>query len=151
MGKYFYLEVKIKNKIKQLIDEKKIKITKLSADMGYHPTFLNSILGKEGKFFNLEQVGRFCTALNYPVSQLFADVEREPKSLTPAKIDRHTYNLFVEMERESGGFFLELNELYDNVKKLTPEKQKILMSLLVKTMEAFAGFAREEGSEKKVG
>jgi transcriptional regulator with XRE-family HTH domain len=140
------LEGNIKNRIKELLEENNIKKTRLSVEMGYSPTFLNSIIGNKKSIFNIEHIEKICGAINYPVSQLFADVEQKPKSLTPGNIDAQTYQMFAEMEKESGGFLMGLRELYGNVTKLAPKKQKMLMSLLVKTMDTFAGFAKEEAA-----
>lgn len=67
------LECKIKNKIRQLLKDKKVKITQLSADLGYNKSFLSNIFHQEGKFFNLEHIEKICAALEYPVAKLFED------------------------------------------------------------------------------
>lgn len=65
------LELIIKNKIKHLIVEKKIKKSRLSLDLGYSKGFINTMLRGEKKFFNLEQIEKICNALDYPVWKLF--------------------------------------------------------------------------------
>lgn len=65
------LRSKIKRNIKELFDQKKIKITSFSENLGYSRGFFASILGKPDKFFNLEHIEKICEALNYPVHLLF--------------------------------------------------------------------------------
>lgn len=79
------LEYKIKNKIRQLLKVKKIKITQLSADLGYNKSFLSNIFHQEGKFFNLEHIEKICGALNYPVAKLFEDDVCSPKEAPPSQ------------------------------------------------------------------
>lgn len=67
------IDVRIKNKIKQLLEEKKVKKTQLSLNLGYSKSFLNTVLGKPNSFFNLEHIEKICDVLDYPIAKLFAD------------------------------------------------------------------------------
>lgn len=142
------LKAKIKRKVKEILNEKKVNKTGLSEKLGYEKTFINAVLSKPDKFFNLDHIEKICAALDYPVSQLFADVEREPMGLTPAEIDLYTYNKFLELERKAEDVTLGFTELREKVGTLTPEKQKMLMSLLKQTTETFTCVCLE-GEERK--
>lgn len=72
-SKDFLLAAKIKNKIRLLLDAKKVKRSHLSVELGYNKHFLATILYQETKFFNLEHIQKICDALDYPVAKLFED------------------------------------------------------------------------------
>lgn len=76
---HILIETNIKNKIKYLLNEKKVKITSFSLKIGYSRSFLSTILTTEEKFFNLEHIEKICNALNYPVWKLFKEESQEEK------------------------------------------------------------------------
>ncbi len=124
------LEARIKNKIKQLLDEKKIKITRFSEDIGYSRGFISSILGKPKKFFNLEQIEKICFALDYPVARLFADAELEDLSrdMSLAEPSGPTYG---SDGWEKAQAIPELQELINILLALPADKQKQLLDSLL--------------------
>lgn len=67
------MRIKIKLKIKELLEEKNVNKTELSVNIGKEKSFINSILSQPNKFFNLEHIEKICAALNYPVAKLFED------------------------------------------------------------------------------
>lgn len=83
------LECEIKNKIRQLFKNKKVKITKLSVNLGYNKSFLSNIFHQEDKFFNLEHIEKICTALNYPIAKLFTDDVCSQEKQTIPKITQN--------------------------------------------------------------
>lgn len=79
-GKDFLLAIKIKNKIKTLLDKKKVKKSRLSVELGYNKHLLTTILYQKDKFFNLNHIEKICAALEYPVARLFEDDQEEQAS-----------------------------------------------------------------------
>lgn len=86
MGEKKLLHTKLKNKIKQIIEEKKVNKARLSVSLGYEKNFLNTYFSKPDKFFNLEHIEKICAALDYPVAELFEDDSYPQEEIPPGRV-----------------------------------------------------------------
>lgn len=83
------MRIKIKHKIKELLEEKNVNKTELSVNIGKEKSFINSILSQPNKFFNLEHIEKICAALNYPVAKLFEDGISSQKEQPPSQVTQN--------------------------------------------------------------
>lgn len=86
------LKAEIKNKIKQLLKEKKVNKAELSRSLGKDKTFINSIICGKNSFFSLEHIEKICTALDYPVAKLFEDGVNSPEEQILSALGQITQN-----------------------------------------------------------
>ncbi len=84
------MRIKIKNKIKDLLEEKNVNKTELSVKIGKEKSFISSILSQPNKFFNLEHIEKICATLNYPVAKLFEDNVISQEKTPPIQADSKT-------------------------------------------------------------
>lgn len=119
-GKDFLLATKIKNKIRTLLDEKKVKKSRLSVELGYNKHFLTTILYQDTKFFNLEHIDRICAALNYPVARLFEDdtYPQEEQADPSTTLERALLALFRELSPANKGDIIGFAEELRLVRKV---------------------------------
>lgn len=71
------LKAEIKNKIKQLLKEKKVNKAELSRSFGKDKTLINSIIYGKNSFFSLDHVEKICAAIDYPVYKLFLETPEQ--------------------------------------------------------------------------
>lgn len=84
------MRIKIKNKIKDLLEEKNVNKTELSVKIGKEKSFISSIFSQSNKFFNLEHIEKICAALNYPVAKLFEDDAISPEEAPSSQANPKT-------------------------------------------------------------
>ena len=109
------LKAQIKNKIKQLLDEKKVNKAELSRSFKKDKTFINSILCGKNTFFSLDHIEKICKALDYSVYKLFMEKEdiliEKKKTPTQQVLMETTDMLSDEEQKKVLRFALERQEI----------------------------------------
>lgn len=97
------LKAQIKNKIKQLLDEKKVNKAELSRSFKKDKTFINSILCGKNTFFSLDHIEKICKALDYSVYKLFMekeDILTEKRKTPTQQVLTETMDILSDKEQK---------------------------------------------------